>query len=169
MPAPSLQALADKAGKSMKDAESYFNDARKQRMKDTGKSKNSLGSDDYKFIMGIVKKRLGLPTKKAESIIESAVKSVDKGILPRQALDIALGEDFLVRTFFDSGVLCFATLEDVLIDPKADARIETISWLVNENDWPNNHPIHGLLDSYEGSFEELYVKVAEVLNLQDGV
>jgi len=62
-PAAALKSLAKQAGKSYKKAEEYYKEAKKQRMKAKKKNENELNGQDYSYIMGVVKKRLGLPTK----------------------------------------------------------------------------------------------------------
>jgi len=73
MPPPALKALATKAGKSLKDAERYYEEAKKGRMKKTGKSEKELDDADYRAIMGVTKKRLGLKVKPVESYIDDLV------------------------------------------------------------------------------------------------
>ena len=107
MPPPALKSLAGKAGKSLKDAERYYGDAKKQLMKKTGKKEKALTSDDYRYIMGVVKKRLGLPTKKVESmslaeqliddLVEAKLKGRDKErseIIKKQAKLVGLDATF---------------------------------------------------------------------------
>jgi hypothetical protein len=91
MPAPQLKALADKAGKSLADAERYYDESKKQVMKDTGKSADALEDDDYQKILGIVKKRLGLKVKPVESIDE-AVEAILNGKDIREAIDELVGD-----------------------------------------------------------------------------
>lgn len=70
-PPPALTAMAQEVGKPASKAEEYYKAAKEQRMKATGKTEKELTSDDYRYIMGVVKKRLGLPTKPlADSKVE---------------------------------------------------------------------------------------------------
>lgn len=57
MPTPALKSLVEESGKSMADAERYWSEAKK-----TTKEKGiPEGSDKfYQYVMGIVKKRMGL-------------------------------------------------------------------------------------------------------------
>jgi len=73
-PPAALASLAKKAGKSVKDAERYWQETKKQLLKSTGKKEKDLTSRDYQYIMGVVKKRLGLPTKplKDSKVLETA-------------------------------------------------------------------------------------------------
>lgn len=151
MPAPALKSLADKAGKSLKAAERYYDDAKKQRMKATGKKDKALGSDDYKYIMGVVKKRLGLKTEsiRATDLIESR---------------IAEG-DFDVRVFRDlDGEISFCSTDDVHIEPASDPRVLLIHKLANEYVWPHSHPFPESLEGYEGSITTLAQSVLDFLS-----
>lgn len=134
MPAPALASLAKKAGKSYADAERYYKDAKKQ-----------VGTDNYALIMGIVKKRLGL---KKESAAEYLISKLMEHERPEN-----------VRAFFDSGLLNFASMDDVYIDPATDERLDDIAWIVNENDWPHDHPLFDIVNGYEGSISVLYDRV----------
>lgn len=143
MPLPSLQSLASKAGKSLADAERYYSDAKAQRMKELGKGEDDLDATDYQFIMGVVKNRLGI----SESIDTES--------------------DFKVRSFFDSGILNFSTIDDVYIDPSEDYRVKDISWLVNEHDWPVGHEVIDIVNNYEGSIQNLHKRVLEILKIPE--
>lgn len=150
MPAPALKSLAKKAGKSMKDAERYYDAAKKQRMKSTGKSETGLTGSDYSFIMGVVKKRLGLATEGlAESMIDARVSDLN---------------DFDVRVFTDlEGEVSFSTIDDIHIDPSSDVRVEMLHKLANEYDWPHNHPFPESIDGYEGSVRDLAQQVLQLI------
>lgn len=67
-----------------------------------------------------------------------------------------------VRTFFDSGILYFATLDDVLIDHGVDSRIDTICALVNGFDWPDKHPLLELVAAFEGNLQDLFLQVLAI-------
>lgn len=81
-PPAALVSLAKKAGKSVKDAERYWRETKRQLLKDTGKKEKDLTSRDYQYIMGVVKKRLGLPTKplKDSKVLETALDAYDEEI-----------------------------------------------------------------------------------------
>ena len=153
MPPPALKSLANKAGKSLKDAERYWSDAKNQVKPKT--------DSDYQKVMGIVKKRLGLPTKSVEGLVRAA----ELGACYRYLIEAATGGDVNIRTFFDSGFLQFCTPEDVMIEAGVDSRIDTILNLVNDNDWPSDHPMMDQLDSYEGSLDKLYTSVLQSVKL----
>lgn len=156
MPAPALASLAKKAGKSLKDAERYYNDAKKQ-----------AGPDDFKQIMGIVKKRLGLATKPV-GVTESMIEMVLSGTNGKNLIEAVAGGDIEVRAFYDSGILHFCTIEDVLIEGGIDSRIDVMMDLSNDNTWPHDHPITELFEGYEGSLTALYSAFTKLLNM-DGV
>lgn len=61
---PVLQSLAKKAGKSLKAAERYWEETKKDYLKRTGKQESELKDKDWRYITGVVKKRLGLPVKR---------------------------------------------------------------------------------------------------------
>lgn len=63
-PPASLKALAKRAGVSLKRAERYWRETKRDYLERTGKSEDELTDEDYRYIMGVVKKRMGLPTKK---------------------------------------------------------------------------------------------------------
>ena len=75
-------------------------------------------------------------------------------------------KDMFVRTFFSAGELRFATKDDVTIDAVEDARIFNILALINEEDWPSNHPLLDFVEDYEGSLDELWKHVAKVVQLE---
>jgi len=146
MPPPALKSLASKAGKSLKDAERYYDDAKKQRMKSTGKSEKGLTDQDYQYIMGVVKKRLKLPTKKAESLAESLIEYVIG----------KYDEDDNVRVFSDiEGNIAFCSLDDIHIDPESDPRLALIDRVANQHTWPHNHEFPECIEGYEGSISKL--------------
>lgn len=147
MPPPALKSLAGKAGKSLKDAERYYDDAKKQRLKKTGKKEKDLTNDDYRYIMGVVKKRLGLPTKPVESLAEAMIQVL---IFEQDYTD----RD--VRVFTDpTGEVCFATLDDVSINPDEDDRVALVYNLANNYDWPSTFDYPESIDGYEGSLNNL--------------
>lgn len=57
MPPKGLKTMAKKVGKSLADAERYWRDAKKQYAKRL-RGKGKKPTDKYRYIMGIVKKRL---------------------------------------------------------------------------------------------------------------
>ena len=148
MPAPALQSLAKKYGKSLKDAERYYKEAKKQREKKVGKD---LDSADYSRIMGVVKIRLSLPVKKVESYDHDILLAIH-GVPVNTLVESYLEADRQVRTFFDSGMLSFASLDDVMIEANEDNRISIMSSITNDNTWPHDHLIHELFDGYEVFF-----------------
>ena len=83
---------------------------------------------------------------------------------PTSVIEVATGGDVQVRTFFDSGLLCFATLDDIMIDPAIDTRVEQIVAMVNTNTWPANHPMIEKLEGYEGSLSNLHNQVLSMTN-----
>ncbi|MCG8435638.1 MAG: hypothetical protein MJA83_16565 [Gammaproteobacteria bacterium] len=162
MPPPALKSLASKAGKSLDTAERYYDAAKKQRMKDTGKSDKKLTDRDYEYIMGVTKKRLGLPTKKAESYIEMALRSAYASSLIESVTENSSEK---VRAFYDSGELCFCTLEDVMVQPGTDHRLDAVATLVNEFQWPADFPLLHEIDGFEGTADEVLDKAAEHVSL----
>ncbi len=171
MPPPMLKSLADKAGKSLADAEKYYKEAKKQLMKSKGKKEKDLTSKDFKYILGVTKKRLGLKTKPVESNFEFedevflAMLGVDTTMLIETVIPTA---DRQVRSFYDSGRLCFSTIEDVMLEPNEDSRLGIMTFITNE-DWPHDHPIHELFDSYEGSLSNLYSEFKSLVNLESSL
>ena len=57
MPAPALENMAKRSGKSMNDAERYWREAKKSAS-DQGFVEGN--ENFYKYVMGIVKRRMGL-------------------------------------------------------------------------------------------------------------
>lgn len=158
MPPPALASLAKKAGKTLKDAERYYADAKKQVKPDS--------DDDYRLVMGIVKKRLGLKTKPLAASAESFIDSVLYGEKGFSLIEMVSGGDTQVKTFFDSGMLCFATPDDVMIESNVDDRISAMMSIVNEEDWPNGHPIYDLFENYEGSLDYLFDSFTRLVKLE---
>ncbi len=161
MPAPALQALAKQAGKSLKDAEKYYADAKKQREKTVG---TNLSSADFRQIMGVVKKRLGLVTKPGTESVEYMIEAVTSGTDPVLLLNLILGET-KIRTFYDAGILHVATLDDTLVDPGIDSRVDTILHMTNEVDWPHDHPLSDF--ECEGNLDDIYNKVLDLSCAKD--
>lgn len=62
-PPASLKALARKSGKSLKTLERYWKETKDYYLERTGKTEDELTDEDYQYIMGVVKKRAGLPVK----------------------------------------------------------------------------------------------------------
>lgn len=95
--------------------------------------------------------------------INSLIEMVQvTGLTSRQALE-GLIHDVNVRAFFDSGILSFATLEDISIDEGLDERVDYILSIINENEWPSDHPAMELVDGYEGSLQTLYIDLIELV------
>lgn len=63
-PPPALRSLAQDAGISLRRAERYWKETKEDYLERTGKSEEELTDRDYQYIMGVVKKRMGLPVKK---------------------------------------------------------------------------------------------------------
>lgn len=83
MPAPALKSMAKKYGKSVDDAERYWNEAKKQAEKQGFEE----GSERfYKYVMSIVKKRLG---GKNESRILDRLSMILEEIVSTTTGDIA--------------------------------------------------------------------------------
>lgn len=189
MPPPALKSLAKKAsGKSVKDAERYYKDAKKQRMDKTGRGEDDLTDRDYEFIMGVVKKRLGLPTGEpgeskneiAGAVAKGAAAAVGSALakkamgkkkknesLAESMIDsqLASADDQQVRVFRDmEGELSFATMDDVHIEPSSDVRVMLLHKLANEYDWPHNHPFPESIEGYEGSLKSLAQSVLGMLS-----
>ena len=72
-----------------------------------------------------------------------------------------------VRAFYDSGIMYVATQEDVLIEPGTDTRVDHILSIVNENEWPHDHPLLSFLDGYEGELDDLYGSVLHLAKITD--
>ncbi len=162
MPPAALASLAKKAGKSKGDAERYYKDAKKQFVKKKGKD---LKGNDFRLIMGIVKKRLGLSTKPlAASQLDTMIHMVTEGANPDHVMGHFREDESRVRAFYDSGILCFATTDDVMIEAGVDSRLDAISVLLNNIEWPHDHPIHDALDGFEGTIEEMYSKIDRLLD-----
>ena len=93
------------------------------------------------------------------------IQAVMNNLDPSSIVEIASGGDIKVRTFFDSGILCMATLDDIMIDPGIDSRVEQIVTIVNGNTWPAEHPMIEMLEGYEGSLAELHQDILRMTNL----
>lgn len=63
-PLPALRSLAQDAGISLRKAERYWKETKEDYLERTGKSEEELTDRDYQYIMGVVKKRMGLPVRK---------------------------------------------------------------------------------------------------------
>lgn len=57
---PVLRSLAKKAGVSLKRVERYWSEVKRQYMKARNKKEKDLTGADYRYIVGVVKKRLKL-------------------------------------------------------------------------------------------------------------
>jgi hypothetical protein len=79
MPLPMLKILADKAGVSVDKAEEYWNRAKEQAAKNNHK-------DDYPYIVGIIKKMLGISK-------ESRVVEILDSLASIQKIDITYKDD----------------------------------------------------------------------------
>jgi len=93
-PAAALDSLAKEAGKSKADAERYYGEAKQQRMESVGKSEDQLTDDDYSYIMGVVKKRLGLST---EAVKEDKDEATVQQIMSRYGMTKEDAEDFFAK------------------------------------------------------------------------
>lgn len=62
--------------------------------------------------------------------------------------------DRVVQTFFDSGILSIATIDNVLIDRRSDFRVDRILSIINGRDWKDE--VYKVLDNYRGSLQGLY-------------
>jgi len=71
MPVPALKSLIDKSdsNKTLDDAERYWNEAKEQ-----AKEKGLSGENYWKYVMGIVKKRLGISNNSYIKIVKFALK-----------------------------------------------------------------------------------------------
>ena len=91
------------------------------------------------------------------------------GASATQLIESYTSEDMQVRTFYDSGILRFATLDDIMIESKEDSRIGIMSSIVNDPTWPHDHPIHELFDEYEGSLAKLFETFKTTINFDASV
>jgi len=103
------------------------------------------------------------------SLAESLITLKLSGISIDSLIESYLLEDREIRSFYDTGILCFSTLEDIVIDTKEDERIAIMSAIVNEVTWPHDHPIHDLFDNYKGQLSELYSKFRCLVSLDDSL
>lgn len=62
-PPLTLRIYAKHFGVSPRDAERYWEETKKQYMARTGKTKSQLKPEDYRYIMGVVKKRIDYKRK----------------------------------------------------------------------------------------------------------
>lgn len=69
-PPPVIRKLAKKAGVSLAVAKRYWEETEAGYKKWTGKTKSELTPRDYQYIVGVVKKRMGLPVKKVRDLHE---------------------------------------------------------------------------------------------------
>lgn len=165
MPADVLYALAQQSSKklSKKEVEDYWKKAKKIAT-DAGRA------DDYKYIMGIVKKMLKVESLSAQFTSCILIDSVVNGKSPKSALDdLILGHtvqenqildphllDAEVCTYFGSeGELKFSTTENVLLDPSENWIMQEIIEFA-DSDYPY---IIDLLQDYQGSLLNLYEKI----------
>lgn len=79
-PPAMLASLAKEAGVSMKDAERYWEETKKQRMKDTGKGEKSFTDRDWQYVTGVTKKRMGLKTEPLRDSKVNEVETKDKDL-----------------------------------------------------------------------------------------
>lgn len=77
MPTKALKSMAEKSGKSVKTAERYWDEAKKS-------ASDSGHSDDYAYIMGIVKRRL-----------EASVMNLESQVLARMAVTAGYIGDYV--------------------------------------------------------------------------
>lgn len=145
MPIPMLHSLARRAGVSRLDAERMWKQA-KSSAKAQGKG------DNYGYIVNIVKKMMKL----------SVTDSIEERLIGHHVEGTA--EDYEVRCFFDSGNLCFASVDDVLIEAGVDPRIDFIVSTVNNTDWPADHEVWTECENYKGSLQTLLDKVLRMVN-----
>jgi hypothetical protein len=61
-PPKGLKTMAEQAGLPYSNVARYYNEAKKQYLRWTGKKEDELTSRDYQYIMGIVKKRIWYKT-----------------------------------------------------------------------------------------------------------
>lgn len=91
-----LAAMASKAGRTLAQAERYWDDAKKQADKEIAKGRK-FKKGKYAYIMGIVKKRLGLKesTISKEAISGGAANLVIRHQIPATVnMNVALNGDF---------------------------------------------------------------------------
>lgn len=154
MPATMLKSLANKAGISLQKAETLWDKAKKLAA-EAGRE------DDYAYITGILKKSMGLK----EGLVEDMISKVLNGSSPHSLLEAAQQQK-KVRTFYDAGLLHVATLDDILVEPGIDSRVDTVLHLTNDVDWPVDHPLCDF--EFEGELDDLYNDVLELSNAPKG-
>lgn len=164
MPAPSLDAMAKKAGISKAKAESLWDKAKDQAkgatLKDGSKipgKEDSWESKHWAYVVGIWKKMAGMKESVVESMITALLNMTSSDVL----LDVVTG-DLKVRTFYDAGTLKIATLDDILVEPGIDTRVTDVLNLVNEVDWPVDHPLSDF--EFEGALNDLHARVLKLAN-----
>jgi len=134
-----IKALAKKAGKPVQKAYQYGKEAMNAYMKSKKKKKTELKGKDWSYIIGVVKKRLGLPTKAAESRIKEevdqdpkspaqkifvdAVNAYNKTVLQQgEEADVDFSGQQLTHFTFhdDKSVATDATIYDILTHGQSD-------------------------------------------------
>lgn len=148
MPLPVFNVIGAKHGLSRIDTDNLWKVAQAQAAKD-GRT------DQYDYIMSLVKKMMDDEADETE--ISEDYKSAAESIIKRQANGTL--EDRTIRAFLDSGFLCFATPDDVLISEGVDPRIDLLCALVNKTDWPEDHEMWDVCESYHGSLISLFNRV----------
>lgn len=163
MPAPALKALASKAGVSLANAEKLWKKAKDaakgSELKSGGKvpdNESKWTDKHYAYVTGIFKKMLG---SKQESLSEAIVGYAVTTGNGNSIIEALSKSDIRVRAFFDSGELCFSDMEDIQLTSEDDERVAIISGIVNEVEWPVDHPIYDEVDGYEGSLHRLFKTV----------
>ena len=61
-----------------------------------------------------------------------------------------------IRAFYDSGILCFASIDDILISEDSDPRLNIMRNVINEYEWSDSHPVVDIFEDYEGPLDSLY-------------
>lgn len=145
MPAAAVKSLAKKAGISAAKAEDRWEKAKSL-------ADNAGRKDDFKYVMGIFKKSLGM--KEAADIIDNVVAGFDT-----KRLVESLSNPEHVCTFFDeSGELAFSTLDGVRIwelDSAKHLLVQIAQSLPADSD------LHEVLDNFEGTADALLDKVLD--------
>jgi hypothetical protein len=162
MPAAMITSLAKEKGISKDKAEELWDKAKDAAVGSTLNDGSKIPKDEskwrdkhWKYVTGIFKKMIGMKEQTyVESLLDLAMNKGSKTII--EALSQG---DMQVRAFFDTGELCFATTEDVLLDDKRDPRLALLRGIVNDVNWPEDHPIYDTLEGYEGSLEGLFKEV----------
>ena len=83
-----------------------------------------------------------------------------------EAAEFGTLHDKQIRAFLDSGNVCFAESDDVLIESGADPRIDLLCAIVNQNDWPEAHDIWEMVENYHGSLEQLFDRVLKLVGMK---